>query len=569
MTERPEILVTTDEHEVNAAALAALRADRSIYQRGGWLVRIQRIDELPEADVRRGRGAPVIARIPKSILREKMTAVARWTKLRRVKDDLEEVPTHPPSWAVEAIYDRGSYDGIRTLTGVVEVPMLRPDGSVLDRPGYDQKTGLFYDPAGKPARVPPDPTREDAEAARDELLDVVADFPFATEADRAAWLAALLTPFVRHGGVDTAPMFVIDANTRGSGKSLLVDATGVICSGRRMPRTPAVDDDAEMRKSITACTLAGDRTVLIDNVVRHLGCASLDAALTAATWKERLLGKNENSPELPMRVTWFATGNNVVFAADTSRRSLRIRLESPLEHPEDRTGFRHPRLLEWVTEHRPRLVAAALTILRAYVVADRPDTPSPSWGSFEEWSDLVRAAALWITSVDPKAAQLEVRDQADEDKRALEALVEGLRFIDPLRAGMTAAEILKRVGDNDDHGDLREAIEILAPSRRGGLPSTKALGRALRRNEKRVVGGKYIESRLNRTKTLLWFVEEANVEVQGLRGLQGFSPTSAREKVGDEFGSTGPQNPANPETLQSGSDDRNDFVDDLDDWRWS
>ena len=68
----------------------------------------------------------------------------------------------------------------------------------------------------------------------------------------------------------------------------------------------------------------------------------------------------------PLYMTWYATGNNVMIGADTSRRVCHIRLESPVEKPEERTDFRRPNLLAWVEAHRQELLAAALTILRAY-----------------------------------------------------------------------------------------------------------------------------------------------------------------------------------------------------------
>src|SRR5207247_1626873 len=109
---------------------------------------------------------------------------------------------------------------------------LRPDGTVLQEPGYDSRTGLFYEPVGPRIFVPTSPTLEDALEARDVLLEVVADFPFAKPAHRAAWLALLLTPLARHVFSGPTPSFLIDANVRASGKSLLADVVSWIVSGR-------------------------------------------------------------------------------------------------------------------------------------------------------------------------------------------------------------------------------------------------------------------------------------------------------------------------------------------------
>ena len=121
---------------------------------------------------------------------------------------------------------------------------------------------------------------------------------------------------------------------RGSGKSLLADVVSEVNSGREMSRMSQPKDDDECRKRITAVALAGETLMLLDNIDRMLGSASLDAALTATSWTDRLLGASEMVSGIPLFATWYATGNNVILAADTARRTVHIRLESPDENPE-------------------------------------------------------------------------------------------------------------------------------------------------------------------------------------------------------------------------------------------
>jgi hypothetical protein len=117
-----------------------------------------------------------------------------------------------------------------------------------------------------------------------------------------------------------------------------------------------------------AAGIAGDPLILIDNVTRPLGSGALDAALTAGSIKDRQLGTHQTL-EAPMQAVFFATGNNMTYESDTARRVVPIALDPQMERPEERTGFQHSPLLPWVTEQRPPLVAAALTILRAYFAA--------------------------------------------------------------------------------------------------------------------------------------------------------------------------------------------------------
>src|SRR5262249_48617987 len=153
------------------------------------------------------------------------------------------VPTLPPAWAVQALAARGQWPGLRMLEGIVEAPALRLDGTVLDTPGYDVDTGLLFEPTIDFGAIPQSPTRDDALTAKELLLEVVADFPFAARHHLSAWLATVLTYFARPAFEGQVPVVVIDANTRGSGKGLLADTISVICIGRPVPRMANTTND--------------------------------------------------------------------------------------------------------------------------------------------------------------------------------------------------------------------------------------------------------------------------------------------------------------------------------------
>src|SRR5262249_16255834 len=160
------------------------------------------------------------------------------------------------------------------------------------------------------------------------------------------------------------------SNVRGAGKGLLAAVAGIIVTGSQIPTRNYPQgrygvDVEEMRKAITAVAVAGDRMVLLDNLDGRLGDPVLDPALTTTFSQDRLPG-HTTTLRPPLRGTWWARGNNATVGADTSRRVLPIRLESPEERPENRTEFRHEDLLAWVRQERRRLLTAALTILAGY-----------------------------------------------------------------------------------------------------------------------------------------------------------------------------------------------------------
>jgi putative DNA primase/helicase len=72
-----------------------------------------------------------------------------------------------------------------------------------------------------------------------------------------------------------------------------------------------------------------------------------------------------------------------------TRRSIRIRIDAEVEHPEQRHDFRHPDLLGWARANRGELVWAALTLARAWVAAGRPAGPERPLGAFESWTRVI------------------------------------------------------------------------------------------------------------------------------------------------------------------------------------
>jgi hypothetical protein len=371
----PKTIYTgADEHRVNDEAVAALAVAQGIYQRAGELCRV--VEQLDD-----GRLTPKVEPIPDASLREMLSQLCDFRNAQNLR-------IHPPDWCVRAVASRSNWRGVPRLVSLVEYPVLLKSGSLLQSPGYDPDSYLLFVPSGSFHPVPLSPTAEEVTAARDRLLDLVVDFPFATECHRAAWLAACLTLFARPSYDGASPFFLVDGNVRGSGKSLLSDVAALIATGRRAPRTTQVADEAEERKRITAVARAGDALMLIDNISKPFGNGSFDSALTSTTWKERLLGQSEIQA-FPLLTIWWGTGNNVQFraGADTARRTLHIRLLSPEQNPEARTQFKHPSLVAHVLANRAQLAADCLTLLRAWAVARKAgnDLALKSWGSFEGW----------------------------------------------------------------------------------------------------------------------------------------------------------------------------------------
>lgn len=483
------IVIGTDEYRVNDQAITALATSPYIFQRGGKLAHVVRdIGELNA--IERPKDSPTIINLPLPRLRELLSEVAAFVN---IDAEGKATPARPPVWCFTAVDARGQWPEIRRLEAVVETPVLLADGTVLQKPGYDPRSGLLYEPQTVFPPVPDQPSKADAMLACDALREVIVDFPFKSDAHASAWLSGVLTPFGRQAFRGPAPFHLVDANVRGAGKSLTTDCIAEIVTGREFPRTSAPDADEEFRKVITSVAILGEQIMLLDNIEGAFGCSSINAALTATSWTDRILGKSEMIRNLPLRTVWYGTGNNVQPHGDTARRTCHIRIESREESPEERTGFRHPNLLAWVRTERPRLVVAALTVLRAYCIAGRPDQKLTPWGSFEGWSGLIRSALVWAKQPDPAQTRIELRQQSDRDASTLRLLVTGWEEVDWNHRGITVAAAIKALeAEPEQYEPLRAAFTELTPA---GKPfSARGIGMRMAAYRQRVTAGKYLDS---------------------------------------------------------------------------
>jgi hypothetical protein len=234
---------------------------------------------------------------------------------------------------------------------------------VFDRQGSLQTNG--YHAASKTlVQSDIEPIPMDVERARALLFDeVFFDFPFSEEADRANLLAYLLAPFIREM-CGSVPLFLIDAAKRGTGKGLLNDLVHIIWTGEPAEASDLPLNYEEQRKQLTTHLLKAPLSVSFDDISLLSG-HHIQRALTASTWNDRLLGRNEEC-NVPIRCIWAATGNNVVLAGDMPRRVVLIRLVSNEETPSQREGFKRSEneLREWVHAHRRELVSACIALVQ-------------------------------------------------------------------------------------------------------------------------------------------------------------------------------------------------------------
>ncbi len=512
---RPTIEITQELGRVTDAAVAAIAAsDLGVYVRGRRLVCVARDGSPPERWLERWPGSPVIVQITQARVAHIMDTAAHWVRLTAKG---RSSPQRPPEWAAKDILERMEWP-LPYLEAVIEAPTIRADGSILNTPGWDASTGLLYDPLpgvnGWP-EIPEEPTPEDVAASVKVLSEPFSEFPFVADSDLGAAIAATLSLLARHLISGPVPMFVIRAPTPGTGKTLLADTIGLIALGRELPAMAHTYDSEELRKRITSLAVEGTKAVLLDNISGSLGSDILASALTKSEWEDRILGSTA-TVRVPLQTVWLATGNNVGFKRTLSRRVIPCDMDAGCEVPEDREGpkagqgWQHENLLTWVKGERPNLATAALTILRAFILAGRPRHKAPRMGSFEAWDDLVRSCVIWAglgdpASTDPGKARARVRSEADDDTENLGLLLAELVAVFPVETEFQASEAIKKADDSDS---LRGAISACV-SAKVGKPEAKHLGYAFRTYRDRPVGGLVLRRVGKTNKGVFWMIENA------------------------------------------------------------
>jgi hypothetical protein len=462
------------------------------FSRGGEQVRVTTNE----------KGRPVFETVEEPLFDDQLSRAA--TFVRQTRDGF--VYTDPTMRLVRRV--RQNLD-LPPLKAVSEVPFLRPDGTVVRTPGYDEETHILYRPnpdIDVPV-VPTAPTESEVERAVEIITEPFQDFPFVDEASRANLLATVFTPIVKPL-LDRAnvPIAIFDATKQGTGKTLLADSVSLATIGRIPASMNAPSSNEEWRKQITAQLRRGESIIVIDNVKGRLSSSALERASTTHVWGDRLLGHSKQL-KLPSDALWIATGNNLRPSGEMTRRCILVRMDAEMVHPWQRTDFEHPNLREWVRSRRGRLVAAILTIVRSWIDAGRPSAEVQTLGSFEKWATVVGGVLqhLGISGFLGNLDELYETSSQEEHEwsQLLEALYEWTTENGKLHS-FTARELsddLRRHADgriaaeSDELETIRDHLpEDLRERLRYGEPIARSLGKAIGYREgRRFPGGWYVE----------------------------------------------------------------------------
>jgi hypothetical protein len=504
--DRPTIVLQPGEIHVSTtlAEGALLNGNFHLFQRAGKLVRIVQALTKPinnQSYIKRPNEALIIAEVDFIYLTELLSRAADWQRydVRQKGYKLIDCPER----ISKTLIARKEW-GLPVLSGIIQAPTLRFDGSILENPGYDKDTGLFFNPGHTMfPKIEEHPTFSQAEQALNLLLELLKDFPFEGEASKTVAISAILTGLIRRS-IRTAPLHGFTAPKMSSGKSLLADVVGLIVTGRSNSFISQAENEAEEAKRLLAVLLEGDSIVCYDNIERPFGSAALCTVLTEVEYKDRVLGETKNIG-VPTNATFLATGNNLTFVGDISTRAILCRIDPKEEHPEKREFDID--LRKHVLQHRGDIVHAGLTILRAYHVAKRPKQNIKPFGRFEEWSDWVRSVLIWLGMEDPCKSRKDI-EEADPVRLSLGNLL-GAWYEIFGTLSVRAKDVVKRAFEETSktREALKDALTDIATDSRGNL-NQKMLGNKLSSFRNRIENGFRFESNGTSQGYTLWQVKK-------------------------------------------------------------
>lgn len=396
----------------------------------------------------------------------------------------------------------------KKISGVFSSQTIRSDGSVVTDEGYDDATGILFYELPKMPKIPKNPTKKDAAKALKILEGLLSEFQFDDEISFSVALSGVISAVVRPM-FPVVPMHCINACMPGSGKSYLIDLIACIVLGHKIAVLSAGKSEEETEKRLFATLVSGQSMISIDNCNGDLYGDALCQVVERTKLLIRILGKTE-VVKIDNKSILFATGNNVRFVGDMTRRVLMANLESKAERPELRKFKSNP--IDKVLADRGFYIAQVLTIIKAFMASAeyKSGEPLAHLGSFEKWASIVPSSLIWLGKADPLKSIDKVRD-ADPQRRALVTVLHCLAHLNGTGLevkAMTSKEIitLSELPDKEKN-DIPEGVD---------LETLKALNEALIH----AVGYGNAAVNLNPRTLGLWFARNRGKVVDNMRIAQ-------------------------------------------------
>lgn len=391
------------------------------------------------------------------------------------------------------------------LDQVTLCPFFDPSGILISDPGYHASARTWFDECGSlKIEIPQEPNVDEMVSAVDLISsELLGDFPFLEDSDRAHAIGALLVPFVRPMIDGPTPFHLVESPSSGAGKTMIADLASILATGAKVNARNLPWDDDELRKMILADLLAMPTIICFDNLPsgRELKVQSLVQVLTADKLTGRALGQSRME-SAKNRTLWMGTGINPRLSREFSRRCVRIRIDPGVEKPDLRDGpapgkaWRHFPLERWAISKRRELVEALLLMVRYWISSGR-QKPEKRLSSFEDWSDVIGGVLFSVGLTGFLGAQATFYEEADSESGEWAAFVEQWASSHPDPVSSSTLSTLCEV-----HNLLQDVL-----TKSSARENTRKLGQALQTHRDQIFGSRRIRRGKVLKGTRQWLLE--------------------------------------------------------------
>jgi 5S rRNA maturation endonuclease (ribonuclease M5) len=271
------------------------------------------------------------------------------------------------------------------ITVLTRCPVLiERAGEIMQICGYDRQSGIFA--AGQPA------VAISIAEARRLLCEILSDFKFATLADRARALAAIITPSLIFGGLlrGRAPVDLGEANASQGGKGFRNKLTAALYAQSVQTITQQKGGVGSIEETFNAKLIRGANFISIDNVRGKIDSQSFESFLTEDTYSARMPYREPIEID-PRRIVVMLTSNKADITTDFANRCSCVRI---LKQDSGYVFTPYPEgdILDHVRANQPRFLGAVFSIIYAWDAAGRPKT-NETRHDFRPWAQTLD----WIT----------------------------------------------------------------------------------------------------------------------------------------------------------------------------
>lgn len=409
----------------------------------------------------------------------------------------------PPN--ILRIIGEGTHPAFNPLSGIIEHPFVDNKFNIVQKTGYNKQTGLYTVLHRKLKLQLINPKT----AYKYLAEEVLAEFPFQTELDRATAIAAFLTCVQRPmiTGDDGFPGFGIVSPIQSSGKTTLAKLISYSVYNRPMAATNFTTDDVELSKHLLAILKEGHSCVLFDNITQGTEVKSnvLAKIMSSDTYAGRILGDTK-TVEVPASVIWLFTGNGIYFVGDFATRIYPINLNAKMENPESRI-FKRGDIGSWAMDNRKKILSAIISI----VLAGKNPKPLKTGSRFKNWDKFVRQPIFATTGIDINNT---IADNKQNDARLREKIrfFLELKKIFGLNKEFTTRDVVEKAFSSFEKNlmvsSLGECLLFLLPTEQQARNS-RSVGRFLSSLKHVVLGGYVLKTSFFASTMIKWRITEA------------------------------------------------------------